>query len=683
MFHPRLGVAALAGALVFLPLARANPPTGVVAGTVTDEAGRPIARASVAIIGTSLSSITDPAGHYAIPDVTPGMHDVRAAFVGYLAERKQGISVHAGDTTRVDFALAASTSQLSDIAVTTAAPLAPRDEVTTKQQVSSDFVAHLPVERIDQTPAMQSGVVRGGRVQETSIETGAASAQYGNAASGELALPARRAAHNPRFVTRDRWNTEEYKRIEDNRFLAASSNPLSTFSIDVDRASYSNVRRFLSQGQRPPADAVRIEELVNYFTYDYAEPDGRDPFTIAADAAPAPWNRRHQLVRIGIQGKRYRNREIPPSNLVFLIDVSGSMMSPDKLPLVKQAFHTLVHHLGERDRVAIVVYAGQAGLVLPPTSGADKRTILSAIDRLEAGGSTAGGAGIRLAYDVARRSFMPEGNNRVILATDGDFNVGISSEGELTRLIEDRRKDGTFLTVLGFGTGNYKDSRMELLADKGNGNYAYIDNALEAQKVFGSELTGTLFTIAKDVKIQVEFNPSRVKAYRLIGYENRLLAKEDFNDDTKDAGELGAGHSVTALYEVVPVDSDEDFALITPDSLRYQRPTFPVDGHPDEWLTVKLRYKTPTSDRSQLLSLRLTDNQLHHRLDGEFAFAASVAEFGMLLRDSEFKGDANWSNVHELARRGMGEDPDGLRAEFLSLVGRAARMGERETTLRD
>ncbi|HET9603137.1 MAG TPA: YfbK domain-containing protein, partial [Gemmatimonadales bacterium] len=380
-----------------------------------------------------------------------------------------------------------------------------------------------------------------------------------------------------------------------------------------------------------------------------------------------------------IQGKRYQSREIPPSNLVFLIDVSGSMMSEDKLPLVKQAFHTLVRHLGEEDRVAIVVYAGQAGLVLPSTPGGDKDRILSAIDRLEAGGSTAGGAGIRLAYDVARRHFMPEGNNRVILATDGDFNVGVSSTSELTRLIEDRRKEGTYLTVLGFGTGNSTDGRMEARADKGNGNYAYIDNILEAKKVFGAELTGTLFTIAKDVKIQVEFNPSRVKAYRLIGYENRLLAKEDFNDDTKDAGELGAGHSVTALYEVVPVDSDEDFALITTDSLRYQRPSFPVDGHQSEWLTVKLRYKPPTSDNSRLLSLRLTDNQVHSRLDGDFAFAAAVAEFGMLLRDSEFKGDASWSNVRELARRGMDEDVDGLRAEFLSLLGRAAGMVNQET----
>ena len=673
MFRPRLGVAALAGALFLLPVPRTSPPTGVIAGTVTDEAGAPIADASIIIIGTAHTNLTDPDGRYVIRGVKPGTYDLRAAFIGYRAVRKQGITVRAGDTTWVNFALAATTVELPELTVKTQQPMVPRDEVSSKQRLSGNYVAGLPVDR---------------SLSEASVSTGAATAEFGNATSGAVVRGGRPASRVSRPAPY--WNTEEYARIEDNRFLSALSNPLSTFSIDVDRASYSNVRRFLNQGQRPPADAVRIEELVNYFTYDYTEPDGRDPFSIAADAAPAPWNPRHQLVRIGIQGKRYQSRGaqgvapiLPPSNLVFLIDVSGSMMSEDKLPLVKRAFHTLVNHLGEEDRVAIVVYAGQAGLVLPPTSGSDRRTILRAIDRLEAGGSTAGGAGIQLAYDVARRSFMPEGNNRVILATDGDFNVGVSSEGELTRLIEQRRKEGTYLTVLGFGTGNYKDSRMEALADKGNGNYAYVDNALEAQKVFGTELTGTLFTIAKDVKIQVEFNPERVKAYRLIGYENRMLAKEDFADDTKDAGELGAGHSVTALYEVVPVDSDEDFPLATGDSLRYQRPTFPVNGHQNEWLTVKLRYKPPTSDRSQLLSLRLTDNQVHRRLDGDFAFAASVAEFGMLLRDSEFKGDASWTNVRELARRGVGEDPDGLRAEFVSLVELAVGMGERETVLKD
>ena len=368
---------------------------------------------------------------------------------------------------------------------------------------------------------------------------------------------ARQAAHaTAPFVdnqSRGEFNTEEYGRITENDFLEAVNHPLSTFSIDVDTASYSNVRRFLNQGQLPPADAVRIEELINYFKYDYPQPEGDHPFSITTELATCPWEPAHKLIHIGLQGKRIPLANAPANNLVFLIDTSGSMDEPDKLPLLKSAFKLLTDQLREQDHVAIVVYAGAAGLVLPATSGSDKKTILSAIDKLEAGGSTAGGAGINLAYEVARRSFIPTANNRVILATDGDFNVGVSSDGELLRLIERERESGVFLTVLGFGTGNIKDSKMELLADQGNANYAYVDTIREARKVLVSELGGTLNTIAKDVKIQVEFNPANVQAYRLIGYENRLMRAEEFNDDKKDAGELGAGHSVTALYEIIPV----------------------------------------------------------------------------------------------------------------------------------
>lgn len=358
--------------------------------------------------------------------------------------------------------------------------------------------------------------------------------------------------------SRGEFNTEEYGRITENEFLAAVNNPLSTFSIDVDTASYSNVRRFINQGQLPPADAVRIEELINYFKYKYPEPDGDEPFSISAELAACPWEPAHKLVHIGLQGKRIPLANAPANNLVFLIDTSGSMDSPDKLPLLKSAFKLLTDQLREQDRVAIVVYAGSAGLVLPSTSGSDKKTILSAIDKLEAGGSTAGGAGIDLAYEVARTSFIPSANNRVILATDGDFNVGVSSDGDLLRLIEREREAGVFLTVLGFGAGNIKDSKMELLADKGNGNYAYVDTIHEARKMLVSGLGGTLNTIAKDVKVQVEFNPANVQAYRLIGYENRLMRAEEFNDDKKDAGELGAGHSVTALYEIIYVSQVSD-----------------------------------------------------------------------------------------------------------------------------
>jgi Ca-activated chloride channel family protein len=472
-------------------------------------------------------------------------------------------------------------------------------------------------------------------------------------------------------------NTEAYNTVDERRFVTAVANPVSTFSIDVDRASYANMRRFLLEGRLPPADARRTEELKNSYTKEYAEPRGEHPFTVAADVGPAPWNREHRLVRIGLQGKRYAARELPPSNLVFLIDVSGSMASSDKLPLVQQAFRLLVNELREEDRVAIVVYAGSAGLVLPSTRGSDRETILSAIDRLQAGGSTAGGAGIRLAYEIARRNHLPEGNNRVILATDGDFNVGVSSEGELVRLIEEKRREGTALTVLGFGTGNLKDSRMEQLADKGDGNYAYVDNLLEARKVFVSELTSTLFTIAKDVKIQVEFNPARVRAYRLIGYENRLLATEDFHDDSKDAGELGAGHSVTALYEIVPAGARSDVTIPDDEGLRYQqRPEIePVAAHGDEWLTVQLRYKPPTSSRSRLMRHTVRVRDELPELRGDFGFAASVAAFGMVLRNSEFKGSASLADVLALARETRGADADGYRAEFIRLVEMARSIG--------
>ena len=463
-------------------------------------------------------------------------------------------------------------------------------------------------------------------------------------------------------------NTEEYDRIYENEFLDALGNPLSTFSIDVDTASYSNVRRFIDDSQLPPPDAVRIEELINYFTYDYPQPQDEHPFSISVELSEAPWNPDHLLAHIGLQGQQVPKEELPNSNLVFLLDVSGSMNDSNKLPLVKQGFKLMVEQMVERDRIAIVVYAGAAGLVLPPTSGANTAVILQALDNLEAGGSTAGGEGIELAYQVAKDHFIEGGNNRVILATDGDFNVGPSSDGELVRLIEEKRGEGNFLTVLGFGTGNYKDSKMEQLADKGNGNYAYIDNIREAKKVLVSEMAGTLLTIAKDVKIQVEFNPAKVKAYRLIGYENRLLAKEDFDDDTKDAGELGAGHSVTALYEIIPSDADE--ALRPTPELKYQESTLSDEAElTNELMTVKFRYKKPDGTESILMGHPVLDESLSlDQTSDNFKFSASVAEFGMLLRDSQFKGDATFAEAIELAKESKGTDDAGYRAEFIRLV---------------
>lgn len=465
------------------------------------------------------------------------------------------------------------------------------------------------------------------------------------------------------------FKTEAYDHIEDNPFLSPAQNPLSTFSVDVDTASYGNVRRFLNGGQLPPKDAVRIEELVNYFSYDYPQPTGEHPFSVTVEMAGCPWNTEHRLARIGLKGREIAVDKRPPSNLVFLIDVSGSMSPENKLPLLKRALRLLVEQLTEKDSVAIVVYAGNSGLVLPPTSGDQKKKILAALDQLESGGSTNGGEGIGLAYSVAARNFIQEGVNRVLLCTDGDFNVGVTSQGELIRLIEEKAKTGVFLSVFGFGMGNYKDSTLEKLADKGNGNYGYIDTLNEARKVFVEQMSGTLITIAKDVKIQVEFNPAQVSAYRLIGYENRLLRKEDFNDDKKDAGDIGAGHTVTALYEIVPAGKSVNLPGVDP--LKYQSVPRPSGDSQAtrEVMTIKLRYKQPEGDTSRLLEIPATDNQMtYSTASPDFKFASAVAAFGMVLRDSPYKGSATFDTVAELAEEGKGRDSNGYRAEFLRLV---------------
>ncbi|MEM7158700.1 MAG: VWA domain-containing protein [Myxococcota bacterium] len=466
-------------------------------------------------------------------------------------------------------------------------------------------------------------------------------------------------------------NTEGYDHIQENDFIAVADDPRSTFSIDVDTASYSNMRRFIRDGQLPPADAVRIEELVNYFDYDYAQPTGDDPFSVTTEVAPCPWAPDHRLVHVGLQGKDVSAKAVPPRNLVFLLDVSGSMSSHDKLPLLKRGLGMLADQLRPQDRVSIVVYAGASGVVLDPTS--DRAEIKHALGRLDAGGSTNGGAGIELAYELANRNFKKGGINRVILATDGDFNVGVTSQGDLIRLIESKRESGVFLSVLGFGTGNLQDSTMEQLADKGNGNYAYIDSATEAHKVLVEQAGATLMTIAKDVKIQVEFNPVEVSSYRLVGYENRALAHRDFNDDTKDAGEIGAGHTVTALYEVVPTGRG-----VAPevDPLKYQdSPTVAAAADSGELMTVKLRYKKPAGSRSKLLSVAIEDD------DGsvadssaDFRFSAAVAEMGLLLRNSKWRGQATWAQAYELASSAQGHDPAGRRAEFKNLIRQAAEL---------
>ena len=477
-------------------------------------------------------------------------------------------------------------------------------------------------------------------------------------------------SYNVNETAKEEYNTEAYDHIVENEFKEATKNPLSTFSIDVDKAAYANVRRFITQNQLPPNGAVRLEEMINYFDYNYPQPTNEQPFSINTEYGTCPWNTAHQLVLIGLQGKEFKQENTPPFNLTFLLDVSGSMNEPNKLPLVKESMKLLIDKMRAEDYISLVVYAGSSGLVLKPTNGKNKEKIYEALDNLEAGGSTAGGEGILLAYKTAKENFDKKKINRVILATDGDFNVGASSDDALVSIIEKERESGVYLTVLGFGTGNYKDAKMEKLADKGNGNYAYIDNLLEAKKSLVKEMGGTLQTIAKDVKIQVEFNPAKVKGYRLIGYENRVLNNEDFNDDTKDAGELGAGHTVTALYEIIPAGSKEK--LSNTDELKYQKADMqPTALNTNELMTVKFRYKKPNENNSKLLEHIVNVNEFNRTISNNFKWASVVAQFGLVLRDSKFKGNANYKDLLAQAKIAKSNDYEGYRSEMIQLIEKA------------
>ncbi len=608
----------------------------VVTGRVTDPSGQPIPSAQVSIRERNTAVATAANGQYSITLGRTGSREtvtLVARSIGYeVATMTVALT---RDTVRADITLRRSSARLEEV-ITTASGAA--------------ITANAP------QPLM-------GRV------AGVARDALGKA-SMRMDMP--RERDRRRWPADSGGNTEAYDHIDENPFRSPGVAPLSTFSVDVDRASYSNVRRFLVRGELPPKDAVRIEELINYFPYDDPTP-GRTgaPLRVSTELAAAPWNERHDLLRIAVRARDVDMRNAPPSNLVFLVDVSGSMQGPGRLPLVKQALALLVNELREEDRVAITVYAGSAGLVLPSTSGADKRRILEALEGLEAGGSTAGGAGIRLAYDVARKSFIAGGNNRVVLCTDGDFNVGQSSDGELVRLIEQRRTEGSFLTILGFGMGNYKDSKMEKLAGAGNGNYGYIDDLLEARKMLVKEMGGTLLTVAKDVKLQVEFNPARVQAYRLLGYEDRLLRDEDFANDAKDAGDVGAGHTVTALYEIVPAGVKLDVELPGVSPLRYQRVTGTSSAH-GELLHVALRYKAPDGDRSMLMTTPVAAER--STASESMRFASAVAGFGMLLRESKNAGSLTWGDVLSLARGAKGSDEDGYRADFIKMGETAARL---------
>lgn len=610
-------------------------PDRTISGRVTSaQDGSSLPGVNVLLKGTTNGTVTDAQGNYLITVPANGGTLV-FSFIGLQAQE-----IKIGSVDRIDVKMAIDTNQLAEVVVTGKAIKAE------KRKLASAVTA--------------AGALQG-RAKGLHIR---GDKSYSEPKSMDMVYQQAPVVAEEKEI----FNTEEYDGITENIFHDAMRNPLSTFSIDVDAASYSNIRRFIQGGQRPPKDAVRLEEMVNYFHYEYPQPKGEDPFSINTEISSAPWNEKHKLVLIGLQGKNIPKENLPPSNLVFLIDVSGSMQDVNKLPLLKSSFKLLVQQLREQDHVAIVVYAGAAGLVLPSTSGADKKIILEALDQLEAGGSTAGGAGIRLAYEVAKQNFNKEGNNRVILATDGDFNIGESSNGAMERLIEEKRKEGVFLTVMGFGMGNYKDSKMETIADKGNGNYLYIDSILEAQKALVNEFGGTLFTIAKDVKLQIEFNPAKVKAYRLIGYENRMLKSEDFNNDKKDAGELGSGHTVTALYEIIPVGVESEFYKI--DELKYQTSKLdPKTSTGNELMTVKFRYKKPDGDVSKLIVHPLVDgNTPLEKTSDNFRWASSVAAFGMLLRESEFLNKFSEDSIIRLAQNAKGEDNEGYRAEFISLI---------------
>jgi Ca-activated chloride channel family protein len=604
---------------------------GSLAGTITDTGGAALPGVAVTLTGAERrTAVTSERGEFAFENLPAGVYELRTDLAGFTTTI-QTVTVRSARVVRVRVQMAIG---------------ALTERVTITGQ--ADGIA---TRRAEPAPAAVAPVIQLG------VGVGAP-----GGLAGATYLPGRFSGPP---------DTEAYDHITENGLRHVATDPLSTFSIDVDTASYANVRRFLAEGTLPPAGAVRIEELINYFRFEYAEPPAGAPFSVTTELAACPWNPGHRLALIGIQGVRPADEDPAPRNLVFLIDVSGSMMPADKLPLVRTAMRMLVDVLTPRDRVAIVVYAGASGLVLPSTPGSHKALIRRAIAGLEAGGSTNGAAGIQLAYNVAREHFIPGGVNRVVLATDGDFNVGVTSQDELVRLIERERASGVFLSVLGVGTGNLKDSTMEKLADKGNGNYAYLDSLHEARKVLVREAGGTLTTIAKDVKIQIEFNPNAVAAYRLIGYENRVLQHEDFNNDRKDAGDIGSGHSVTALYEIVPAGATVDAPAVDP--LKYQRPLEPVRGaDASELATVRIRYKAPDGETSRLISTVLSNRA--RAMSPNLGFASAVAEFGMLLRDSDYRGNASYAAVLARGRDFRGADPEGYRAEFLKLVDMAAAL---------
>ncbi len=632
----------------------------VLYGTITEEgSGEPLIGASVKIFkGPDLikTVISDYDGHYRA-QLTPATYDVEVIYTGYTTKRTSGVQVLEGQINTLNCALSGNIT-LDEVVIAYKAPVITKDKINAGLVITSHEMKSSPASK--PMPPNQAA-----KEQQTKFTPPVVK-------KDEEVMELFSEPELQDIAPQDE-SPENYAHIVENQFLQATANPVSTFSIDVDGAAYANARRFLNMGQLPPRDAVRVEEFINYFDYKYQQPTDGKPFAVHTELAKCPWAPQHHLLSIGLQGRDIETGQLPASNFVFLVDVSGSMDEPNKLPLVQASLLLLTDYLRPQDRVALVVYAGAAGLVLPSTPGNEKEKIKAAIESLGAGGSTAGAAGIQLAYNTARTNFAAGGNNRVVLCTDGDFNVGISDESSLIQLIEKERESGIFLTVMGFGMGNYQDAKMQQLANKGNGNHAYIDQLAEAKKVLINEFGGTLFTIAKDVKIQIEFNPAKVAAYRLIGYENRMLAREDFDDDTKDAGEMGAGHRVTALYEIIPAGQDIPVASTNGD-LKYQKTNLSAASKGADLLTLKLRYKQPKAGASSALIQTVVLDKPASTMSENLTLAAAAASFGMVLRNSTYKGSATYQSALLLAKSAATNDPWGYRAELCRLIEKAGAV---------
>ena len=674
-----------------------------ISGTVTDKSNLPLPGVQITIKGTKKYSQTDYDGNYSIQAKKGD-----ALVFSYVGMDSQTIYIK--DSNIINVVLKENNAQLQEVVVVgygvqkksmVTGSVSERKGKRTKIQAESNSLftpsptisirgnetvspKNEPLYIIDGVPAKanQMAKINPNDIDNVSVlKDQAATSIYGSKASNGVVIISTKNEIYKNLTEKElnkklkilpiptEPTQEDYDSFVENAFESPKTAPLSTFSIDVDNASYTNIRRFLNNGQQVPKDAVRVEEMVNFFKYTYPQPKNEHPFSINTEVSDSPWNSNNKILKIGLQGKNIPTQDLPASNLVFLIDVSGSMEDMNKLPLLKQSLKILVDELRPKDKVAIVVYAGAAGMVLPPTSGDDKKTIINALDNLQAGGSTAGGAGIELAYKIAAENFIKSGNNRVILATDGDFNVGSSSNSDMEKLIEEKRKTGVFLTCLGYGMGNYKDSKMEILADKGNGNYAYIDNIQEANRFLGKEFKGSMFAIAKDVKIQIEFNPKQVQAYRLIGYENRKLRPEDFKNDAIDAGELGSNHTVTALYEIIPTGVKSDYLAEQPDNLKYTKTETNSNNYNGELATIKFRYKKPDGEKSiEMVQVIENKSVVLEKASDDMKFSSAVAWFGLKLRDSKLIANKSSEEIVKLARQGNSNDGEGYKAEFIRLV---------------